>query len=272
MTASRLLPLLVLFAATAARAEPQPDEHPRCMPSCYHTEKPAKESGTSIKTCGYFTKGITEADLGRGRFGPPEVNQGATQGELVPSCKFPTPGKKWAALTKATRGAVDAKPGDVVFVPDSETWGECTVGDEPARCIDLYWYGKKMDFDITDCGTGDLNVRCEGGGNPAARAINVAHFRVDEATKLSAGGNKADCKKAALEAVAVSRGLAKSNIGFADEDTAKYKTLFDGTLNRQALTKKLAELGKQATALYKGCGGGEPRTSDEDEQSYHARW
>ena len=55
----------------------------------------------------------------------------------------------------------------------------------------------------------DGGVACEATGNAAAHGINVVHYRLAEARQLQAAGKHAECQRAALEAIAVARGLPR---------------------------------------------------------------
>jgi hypothetical protein len=101
---------------------------------------------------------------------------------------------------------------------------------------------------------------------------NIARFRIDEAKKASAAGNKDVCREAAKVAVAISQGLPK----FRKELVAKdgwatgytYETRFDGTLSEEQLFARLAEYGEEAKGLFKTCGGTELKFSAAEELTF----
>ena len=115
-------------------------------------------------------------------------------------------------------------------------------------------------------------------GNPVARAINVVHYRLAEARRLQAAGKATECQQAALEAVAVARGLprwrqyVKLNIN-KWVAVARYRTRFDGILDEDTLFTTTANLGAEAEQVHAACGGptGAP-TTPAHEQSFHTCW
>jgi len=128
---------------------------------------------------------------------------------------------------------------------------------------------------LDKCG-GD-NFGCEATGNNAAHGIDVVHFRLAEARAAQAANKPDACQAAALEAIAVSRGLprwrqyAKLNTrGW--HDVAAYRTRFDGILDEDTLFATAASLGNDAEAAYSACGGATAKTTAEDEQSFHGCW
>jgi hypothetical protein len=138
-------------------------------------------------------------------------------------------------------------------------------------------YARSVKHPIDACG-GLGEVTCEAAGNPAARAINVIHYRLEEARQLQAAGKTAGCQQAALEAVAVARGLprwrqyAKLNVGHWT-DNLSYRTRFDGTIGEDELFEAAASSGKQAEMIYTDCGGASgAATTPEQEQSFHTCW
>jgi hypothetical protein len=105
----------------------------------------------------------------------------------------------------------------------------------------------------------------------------VVHYRLAEAKRLQAVGKTEQCQQAALEAVAVARGLPrwrqykKLNV---DEwnDKLLYKTRFDGVIDEDALFAIVTTLGSEAEAIYTACGGAAPATTVDQEQSFHMCW
>jgi hypothetical protein len=254
-------------------------KHERCLPSCYPTEPADRRVGTRLGgpveivhlVCedpahadAYVIADEIDARLvaraARGRF-PPAHKQGSWQ----------------AGVETALAAAPKLSRGDVVFVSGSWRPLEHPLTKERMRCVQVSHYVRSLKRALDACG-GDGAIACEAGGNAAARAINVVHFRLVEARRLQAAGATGDCQQAALEAVAVARGLprwrqyAKLNVGKWVEH-AGYRTRFDGTLDEDALIARAAELGAQAEAVYTSCGGaaGAPTTAAQ-EQSFHTCW
>ena len=99
-----------------------------------------------------------------------------------------------------------------------------------------------------------------------------------EARQLQAAGNNDGCQQAALEAIAVARGMprwrqyAKLNVGEWPKN-ARYRTRFDGILDEDTLFADAQSLGAEAEAVFATCGGaaGAPTTA-EQEQSFHTCW
>jgi hypothetical protein len=245
------------------------DAHPRCKPSCYHTEQPDPNAGKVQQGCGYMTKSVYEMAT-HGGWSAPKLSDGAVPRGLV-ACKFPAvpSAGTWVELSSWARKHVDLAPGDVAFIPADASWESTSINDAPARSVDLYWYRKQMSVEATNqCGSSDNDVCCEASGNPPSRAINVVHSRLDEAKRLQAAGNAASCQQAAKEALAVSRGLQRWNQGYC----AKHKTLFDGTITADALKSQVAAMGREADRVFAACGGRDDRTSRDDEDSFHAAW
>jgi hypothetical protein len=129
---------------------------------------------------------------------------------------------------------------------------------------------------LDGCG-GVAGLACEAVGDPAARGINVVHYRVVEARGLHAAGKLDECQRAALEAIAVSRGMprwrqyAKLNArGWISH--AGYRTRFDGVLDEDALFAEVTRLGGEAQQIFAACGGTSPTTTAAQEQSFHGCW
>jgi hypothetical protein len=103
-------------------------------------------------------------------------------------------------------------------------------------------------------------------------------YRVAEAQRLHDTGKTEDCQKAALEAIAVSRGAprwrqyAKLNVDQWDKRNL-YRTRFDGLLDEDTLFTTITTLGGDAQRVYESCGGpANAPTTVEQEQSFHTCW
>jgi hypothetical protein len=272
MTVTRLVSAS-LFAAWLAWHAPTAAAAPKgalCTPSCYEPDVPSPDAGKETKACTHYTKGFC-ATLEPGGWTEPELNQGATFQGIVNDCKFPKPNAgKWAKLSKRAVKILEPKAGDVAFIPANSDWEAAESSDgSTLRCLDLHWYEKNSTVTMTKCGHPDEAVVCEVSGSKSVRAINMIHYRVDEAEKLKSS-DKQGCQAAALQAVAFSRGLPKfkANLGSGWASGLTYKTRYDGVLKEAALFAQVKKLGDQATALYKACGGGTPKTSDADEMGF----
>jgi hypothetical protein len=123
---------------------------------------------------------------------------------------------------------------------------------------------------LPECGR--PNLLCEPLGSKTARAINIIHFRVEEAKTAQAAGKKPVCQEAARVAVATATGVNK----FRDQQKAAhnwatsypYKTRYDGTLNEQQVFAKVDEYKKTAEALFKSCGGTKLTATPDEEMAF----
>jgi hypothetical protein len=257
---------------------PTPNRFPRCFPSCYAPEAPAADAGKSFKGCGTFDQGVCELSNGQ-MWGDPYFLEQTTPQSLEP-CKFPSSrSTKWAQMNKFIRESTDNMSASDVFVvaPDTQNWTDERTDDGLRRCVSATYYAKDMPLTKSRCGGANDAVVCEASLSATARAINVTHYRLDEAKKLQASGDAAGCRAAALEAIAVARGLPKwRDYMMSDRSwwiNLTYKTRYDGSLSEDALFKKTASLGKSALDAYHACGGtGNAVTSEAQEQSFHACW
>jgi len=252
-----------------------PPSHERCLPSCYPTEGPDPRATRKLT-------GATEIEHFICETGDGEV---VSADELVKvplrarayRKRFPREHKKgtWQAeLEAAFKERLPA--GDAVFVTGPRRELTHPLTHEKLRCAMVARYSKTAKHPVDRCGsTGDTT--CEADGNPTSRAINVVHYRLDEAKRLQEAGNTNDCQQAALEAIAVARGLprwrqyVKLNVQ-KWTDGLRYRTRFDGLLDEDLLFATVAKLGEQAQEVYASCGGGNATTTAEQEQSFHACW
>ena len=241
-----------------------------CTPSCYEPEQPSPDANKKTTTCAHFTKGFCETAV-NGSWSEPELNQGGTLQEVVPDCRFPAPDTgKWASMSRRAVGVLDAARGDVAFIPADAEWYDADSSDgSRLRCLDLHLYARAAHLELTKCGTPDEATVCEAVGSKSARAINVAHFRIDEATRLAAT-DKQGCQQAALQAIAFSRGLPKYKTELGAQWVAglTYKTRYDGVVSEKRLFSKLRKLGARGLELYESCGGTDPTTTPDDEMAF----
>ena len=267
------------FAATCA--EPEGQGHERCLPSCYAKEpadpRAGKKLGGAIEImhvmCAASNAGpfviadeIERAKLAgravRGRI-PAAHKAGTWQAEVE------------TALTAEQRPTLAR--GDVLRV--TSDWRELVhpVTKERLRCVTISHFARSMRHALDGCG-GQGAIACEATGNAAAPGINVVHFRLAEARALQAAGKTTECQQAALEAVAVARGLPRwrqyVTLNIAKWVThAGYRTRFDGLLDEDTLFTRAASLGGEAEAVHAACGGpsGAPTTASQ-EHSFHTCW
>jgi hypothetical protein len=265
------------LALTCAKGDPP--AQPRCLPSCYATEAHDKREGQRIAGAAEMQHVVCEQKLDGGEFGPPAIVD-----ELDLKLKtrafarrFPAAHKKgWQADVETALREHLAK-GDAIYVTGA--WRDTTnpLTHEPLRCAAAAQYTHALHGKLDACG-GSGKLACEAGGNAAARAINVVHYRLAEAKGLQAKHDDEKCRQAALEAIAVSRGLPryrqykKLNV-HQWTDNLVYKTRFDGTLDEDTLFATATTLGTEAESVYAACGGEvNAKTKPADEQSFHACW
>ena len=261
---------LLVAGSVAADGDKKPSPICTASGSCYEPEAESPDSGKEVKACTHYTKGFCETATVAG-WGEPVLNEGATFQEVVPGCRFPKAKTgKWASMSTRAVKQMELHKGDVAFIPADSDWYDADSSDgSKLRCIDLHWYSKDDTVKMTRCGHPDEKVVCEVSGSKSVRAINVIHFRINEATKLEAT-DKEGCQAAALQAIAFSRGLPKFKKQLGDDWAGglTYKTRYDGVLSEKALFARVKKLGDEATKLYKKCGGKKPATSDDDELAF----
>lgn len=243
-------------------SEPPPhDKHPRCMPSCYPTELPDPRAATKLHGLTAIEHVVCQRD------GAYLLADETAKLAAKPARKAPPPPKKgsWQAEV-ATWLAPKAKVAVV------GTWRDTVLPltGEHLQCVTVVEYGHAA----MPCG---ITGGCEATGNAAARGINVVHYRLAEAKKLQAENKLDDCQRAALEAIAVARGMprwrqyAKLNVE-QWQNVAAYRTRFDGTLDEDTLFQTTANLGHEAEGVYAACGGTAATTTPAQEQSFHGCW
>lgn len=268
--------------ALAARCDKPPGTQPRCEPSCYRGEAADPRAGTKLprgeivhlacRTQASPESGpITFADEVGGatvtvrpvRGMPPKAHRkGSWEAEIE------------AAVTTAL--GPEVARGDVVRV--SGPWKLMThpVTQRKLRCVAVS-HTTAIKKPLDACG-GRGAVACEASGNAAVHGINVVHYRLAEARTLHAAGKDPECQRAALEAIAVSRGLPRwrqyASLNANQWKTyPRYRTRFDGILDEEALFAAATALGEEAQAVYAECGGATPaKTEVAQEQSFHTCW
>lgn len=271
-------------ALAASCEEPRPwNKHERCLPSCYPTEAPDPRAGKPLAG----TTAIEHVVCRRGADGPysvvDEIGGAALRLQTVRG-RLPKAHRKhtWqAALATWFRDEQPAKLPATDLVVVKGTWRPRVhpLSKERMSCVTLVHYARSARGELDACGaTARSGITCEAAGNPAARAINVVHYRLAEAKRLRAAGNTDACQQAALEAIAVARGLPRwrqykaLNVNEWN-DKLVYRTRFDGLLDEDALFAAVAAAGSEAEAVHAACGGppGAPTKVDQ-EQSFHTCW
>jgi hypothetical protein len=270
------------LAATCADPDPHAG-HERCLPSCYPTEPADARAGKKLAGAVEIRHLVCEKPGDdSGLFVIADELDARKLGLRAVHGRFPATHKKgtWQAAVESSLAEAQRPKlarGDVIVV--SGAWREVVfpLTKERLRCVTVSHYARSMHRALDGCGA-DGALACEATGNAAARGINVVHYRLAEARQLQAAGKTADCQQAALEAVAVARGLprwrqyAKLNVaGWVDHPG--YRTRFDGTVDEDTLFTTATILGSQAEVIFAACGGpaGAPTTVGQ-EQSFHTCW
>jgi hypothetical protein len=267
------------LAATCTEPKGSP-AHERCLPSCYATEAHDPREGQKIAGAAEVQHLVCEKKLDGGEYGPPAIVDELDAKLKVHAFgrRFPTPHKKgtWQAEVEDAFHDHLAK-GEVLVV--SGNWRDIShpLTHEALRCASALHYTRALHGKLDACG-GSGKLACEAGGNGAARAINVIHYRLAEAKQHQAAHDEAKCQQAALEAIAVARGLPrwrqykKLNVG-QWTDNLMYKTRFDGTLDEDSLFAAATTLGTEAESVHSACGGEvNAKTKADAEQSFHMCW
>ena len=248
----------------------QTGKHERCAPSCY-TAEAADPRAAKKKLKGPVE--IQHLVCQRPDGGPFMISD-----ELDPKLQIKAARRFGKPHKKGAWQAEVETPFRPELVVVTGAWHEITqpLTHEHLRCVTASQY-VTLKKPLDACGsTGDIT--CEAAGNAAAHGLDVVRFRLQEARQLQAAGNNDGCQQAALEAIAVARGLprwrqyAKLNVGEWPKN-ARYRTRFDGILDEDTLFENAQSLGAEAEAVFATCGGaaGAPTTA-EQEQSFHTCW
>lgn len=261
------------LAATCARPADAPA---RCLPTCYTAEPADARAGKLVS-------GV--AEIAHLVCAPGEAGPFAIADEVAGNLGIrahrgpvPKPAKKgsWqegveAAVTSSLEP--ELARGDAVRVTGPWRPMVHPASKERLRCVTVSHYAR-LRRKLDACGSHGA-IACEATGNAAAHGINVVHYRLAEARRYLAVRDEAKCQQAALEAIAVARGLprwrqyVKLN---TDQWRAspRYRTRFDGVLDEDTLFQTAIDLGKAAQEVYASCGGApSPTTTAADEQSFH---
>lgn len=244
----------------------------RCKPSCYEPAPADPRAGKKLS-------GAVEIQGLACKLGDSFIVVDALDPKLIArraGGRFPKPHKTgWQAPIEQAPLVPKLAHGDALIVTGTKL-RELTdpVTHETRTCVAVSHF-THVRKPLDKCG-GD-NYGCEATGNNAAHGIDVVHFRLAEARALQTENKPEACQAAALEAIAVSRGLprwrqyAKLNTR-TWHDVAAYRTRFDGILDEDSLFATAASLGSDAEAVYLACGGTSAKTVAEDEQSFHGCW
>ncbi len=269
------------ITAFAATCDKPPHSEQRCTPSCYASEaldaRAKKKTGSTVEIVHRICAQADAPDTG------PFVIADELGGDLRPMRgRVPAAAKKgtWQVEVE-TEAAAALKPelarGDVVRVIGAWKPVAHPVTAERWRCVTISHYARSLRHPLDGCGA-QGQIACEATGSAAAHGINVVHYRLVEAKRLHAANDDTGCQQAALEAIAVARGLPRwrqyATINTGQWKTfARYRTRFDGLLEEDALFATAAALGNDAETIHATCGGAiHPKTSAAQEQSFHTCW
>lgn len=255
-----------------------------CTPSCYPPEPPDPRAGTKVAGTVEIHHHVCQRVLAGDQSGPWLITHELDAKKLPARPfrrRFPKAHKKgsWQAeiatalvearVGKAPRGEVFAVLGGAVRATMHP------VTREPMRCVTVAQYTTMPRATLDACGMRG-KATCEAVGNPAARGINLARFRLAEAAIFRDARKDEQCRTAALDALATARGLprwrqyAKLNVGQWTEGLA-YKTRYDGVLDEDTLFALAPVLAADAQRMLAECGMvGTPPTTPEHEHAFHA--
>ncbi len=266
------------LAATCEKSDP-PAPHSRCEPSCYRAEPADPRAGKQLGRAEIVHLACRSADAAE--TGPivfaDEIG-GALRAARGRMPKLHLKGS-WEAEVEAAVGAAlqpELSRGDVIRVTGAWTLITHPVTKERLRCVAVSHHVAAIRRPLDGCG-GRGAIACEVTGNAAVHGINVVHYRLAEARQFHTIGLEPECQQAALEAIAVARGLPRwrqyvtLNVN-QWKAYPRYRTRFDGILDEDTLFATAASLGRDAEALHVECGGASGRTTAAQEQSFHTCW
>lgn len=238
----------------------------RCQPSCYTRETADPRAGT---------RGAVEIVHVVCARGESYVVVDELEPVLRPvRGRFPKARKDELEAAVAAALGPDVSRGDVVRA--SGTWKPRVhpQTQERLRCTTVSHF-TRLARPLDACGSRGA-MACEAAGDHATHGLNVVHYRLHEARRLQAQGKSSECQQAALEAIAVARGMPRwrqyvsLNTG-QWKSRPRYRTRFDGILDEDTLFATAIALGKEAEDVHVACGGApNPTTTAEHEQSFHS--
>ncbi|MEO7094362.1 MAG: hypothetical protein ABI175_13990 [Polyangiales bacterium] len=268
--------------ALAATCDKPPGTQERCEPSCYRGEGPDPRVAKKVARAEIVHLVCRTADAPE--TGPivfaDEIG-GAKIAVRVARGRVPKAHKKGSWQAEIATAAIAAllpevARGDAVRVTGAWKLMAHPVTKDKLRCVTVSHF-TSIRRPLDACG-GRGGMACEAMGNAAVHGINVVHFRLAEARQLHATGKDAECQRAALEAVAVARGMPRwrqyvSLNANQWKSYPRYRTRFDGILDEETLFTTAGVLGSEAQGVYADCGGGPtPKTLVDQEQSFHTCW
>lgn len=262
------------LAATCTKAEPAPQ---RCQPSCYSPEPADPRAGSKSARPVEITHVVCE------RSGAYLIVDELGTAPIRPARRrIPKPHKKgsWQAeVASAVTSALqpDLARGDTIRVTGDWKTRVHPLSRQSLRCVAVAHFANGSRRPVDACGSRG-GIACEAMRDDAAHGINVVHFRLLEARRLQADGKPAECMQAALEAIAVARGMPRWRQYMSlntDQwkPARRYRTRFDGILDEDTLFATAIALGTEAEGIHAECGGApNPKTTAQQEQSFHTCW
>jgi hypothetical protein len=265
-------------ALAATCEKPSEPAAQRCEPSCYVPEAADPRAGKKAPR----VVEVTHRVCTRGDEGPYVIVDELAGVDVRPlRGRAPKPNKQgtWQAEVEAavaTALAPELARGDVVRVRG--TWKSLAhpATRERMRCVTVSRY-TRLRRALDACGSTG-SITCEAARSHAAHGLNIVRYRLLEARQLHAQGKGPACQQAALEAIAVARGMPRWRQYMTLNTTSwkawpRYRTRYDGVLDEDTLFATAARLGALAEAVHAECGGpaGAP-TAVEQEQSFHTCW
>ena len=264
------------LAATCTKPKGEPVEQ-RCQPSCYIPEAADPRAGSKSPRPVEITHTVCE------RSGTYLIADELGTAPIKPvRGRLPKPHKKgsWQAdVASAVTSALqpDLARGDTVRVMTDWKTRVHPISRQSLRCVSVAHFASAVRRPVDACGSRGA-IACEATHNDAAHGINVVHFRLLEARRLHADGKASECMQAALEAIAVARGMPRWRQYMSLntdkwKPVARYRTRFDGVLDEDTLFANAIALGTEAETIYVECGGApNPKTTADQEQSFHTCW
>jgi hypothetical protein len=241
----------------------------------YEEEKiPTHETKPTSVACGYRQYVIRQERIGA-KWGAAKIAWGflgSGETKKIDPCTFPkTKGKLKAVATTGTKllkessgDTAKMSPGDkvVVVADDWDIERHKISGAVIGRVIGFRHYSKSFSVKMNNCLSPDDKVVCEASGSKTVKALNIIHYRLEQARKLKQAGDKRLCSIAAWGAAKTSRWIKKFKEEQQKDDHwaqgLTYKTRWDGSLTEEQAFALVDKSDRDAEALFTACGGPSP--------------
>lgn len=262
--------------ALASSCEATEPAKPRCLPSCYTPESIDPRVGKLVRGGVEITHRVCKREEGVYRILDEGVALSVRRSSGV--AKPHRKGTWQAEVEAAVRASLEPELARADVVVALGTWKPVThpITQEALKCVEVSHYTRNQRRKLDHCG-GQGEIACEAGRSDAAHGLNVVRYRLSEARRLRADHEDEACRDAALEAVAVARGMPRWRQYMTLNTTKwkaskRYRTRFDGILDEDTLFATAITLGVEAEKVYADCGGAWPKTTAAQEQSFHTCW